>query len=43
MLNYGMINTCPTLILLIFVILFAEAIAATVVACLMAMDVSEFA
>ena len=38
--DYGMISTCPTLILLMLVILFAEAIAATVVACLIAMTVS---
>ena len=36
---YGMINTCPTLILLMFVILLAEAIAATVVPYLIAITV----
>ena len=38
---YGITNTCPTLILLIFVMLLAEAIAATVVPNLTAMTVSE--
>jgi len=37
--GYGINNSCPTLILLMFVILFNEAIAATVVPYFMAMDV----
>jgi hypothetical protein len=38
---YGMNSNCPTLMLLMFVILFKDAIAATVVPYLMAMDVNE--
>src|SRR5215216_796908 len=36
---YGIRSNCPTLMLLIFAMLLAEAIAATVVLCLIAMDV----
>jgi hypothetical protein len=38
---YGILNTCPTLILLMLVMLLAEAMAATVVPNLIAIDVSE--